>query len=165
MKMLLIEVAIIAGVLIYIVGHALKERKPSCVSETLSLFAPWPPGWLKKAASDLYGIYNYNPVWNLFIAHVPLVVVVVWPALIHSAIVFGVLFSAARKPFHPSAGRGDRIDRRHADRAHIGPVSIFGSGINPACSACLSSALSVGPISPFSRLDSMSPLIRRATLN
>ena len=85
MNMLIIEILIIAGVLLYVAGHAIKEQKPTLFLKQFLFTAA--AAWMAEESSiRLYSIYAYSPVWNFFIADVPLVVVVVWPALIHSAI-------------------------------------------------------------------------------
>ena len=86
MNMMLLEIFIIAGVIFYVVWYALKEPKPIVFLEKFFFCAT--AAWISEETSIiLYGFYDYNSVWNLCIADVPLVVVIVWPALIHSATV------------------------------------------------------------------------------
>ena len=43
-------------------------------------------GWLNEESCILlYRFYNYSPEWTISIAHVPLLVVLIWPLVIHSA--------------------------------------------------------------------------------
>jgi hypothetical protein len=84
--MLLIEGVIIILVLLYAASYAIKEPKPKVfLKKYLSCaMAAW---MAEESCILLYGVYAYNPVWNLVIADVPLVVFIVWPAIIHSATV------------------------------------------------------------------------------
>jgi hypothetical protein len=34
---------------------------------------------------EAYGFYHYNPDWHAFIGHVPLLIVLIWPVVVHSA--------------------------------------------------------------------------------
>lgn len=86
MNMMLMELLIIASVIIYTTRYALKEQDPKALLKKFLFCAI--AAWVSEESSIiLYGFYAYSPVWNLFIADVPLVVVIVWPALIHSATV------------------------------------------------------------------------------
>lgn len=86
MNMMLMEIFIIAGVIYYATRCALKEQKPKVFLEKFLFCAI--AAWISEESSImLYGFYAYSPDWNLFIADVPVVVVIVWPALIHSATV------------------------------------------------------------------------------
>jgi hypothetical protein len=92
MNMLLIEFLIIAGVLIYVAGHTIKEQKPTLFLKQFLFTAV--AAWMAEESSiRFYGTYAYSSVWNLIIVDVPLVVIVVWPALVHSAIALSSFFS------------------------------------------------------------------------
>ena len=39
----------------------------------------------EESAIRAYGFYHYAPCWRLVVGHVPLAVVLIWPAVIHSA--------------------------------------------------------------------------------
>jgi hypothetical protein len=42
--------------------------------------------WLaEESCIRLYGFYSYHPGWSLFLGHVPILVVLIWPLVIHSA--------------------------------------------------------------------------------
>lgn len=94
MKMLLIEGFIIAGVLWYIVRYTLKERQPKVFLK--KFFACAVTAWIAEGSCiTFYGFYTYSPAWHFYIANVPLVVILVWPAVIHSA---SVLSSSLLRP-------------------------------------------------------------------
>ena len=94
MNMLLIEGIIISAVLFYVAGYALKEQVPKVFLKKFFICAT--AAWMaEESCILLYGIYAYSPVWHFFVADVPLVVIIVWPALIHSA---SVLSSYLLKP-------------------------------------------------------------------
>ena len=42
-------------------------------------------GWLAEEFSiQAYSAYHYNPSWGFFIGHVPILIIMVWPLIIHS---------------------------------------------------------------------------------
>ena len=119
MTMLVIEVLIIAGVLVYIAGHALKEQKPTAFLKPFLFCAA--AAWMAEESSiRLYGIYDYSPVWHFFIADVPLVVILVWPALIHSAIVLSSYFLSPDSRFIHLMAAGIVL----ADAMLIEPIAV-----------------------------------------
>jgi hypothetical protein len=86
MNMFLIEGLIITGILFYVASCALKETKPKVFLKKFFFCAT--AAWMaEESCIMLYGIYTYGPVWNFFVADVPLVVIIVWPAIILSATV------------------------------------------------------------------------------
>jgi hypothetical protein len=86
MTMLLIEVFIITAVLFYVTHHALRGQTPKIFLKRFLFCAT--AAWMAEESSImLYKFYAYHPVWNFFIADIPIVVVIVWPAIVHSATV------------------------------------------------------------------------------
>lgn len=94
MTMLLVEGLIITGVLLYASYFARKEQSPKAFLKKMIACAT--AAWIaEESCVRLYGFYAYSPVWHFFVADVPLIVIMVWPTIIHSAT---VLASRLLKP-------------------------------------------------------------------
>ena len=58
----------------------------------------------EESCIRLYGFYHYSPDWTLVIADVPLLVVVVWPVVIHSAQTLAAQLLGGHRRFVPLVG-------------------------------------------------------------
>lgn len=73
-----------ASIAVYVVGRGLGEVRPADFFLRFVLLAG--AAWLaEETCILLYGFYAYSPKWNLFLGHVPAVVVAAWPAVVVSA--------------------------------------------------------------------------------
>ena len=70
-------------VLIYLLHWFIREKDPS--SFLLKFTAISAAGWVAEETSiRIYHIYQYSPDWILFLGHVPILVILIWPLVIHS---------------------------------------------------------------------------------
>lgn len=84
MSTLFIELAALSIVAIYVVSHTLgqPERGPFLIRIVLVSAASW---IAEESCILLYEFYGYSSNWSLFLAHVPVLVIVIWPIIVHSA--------------------------------------------------------------------------------
>jgi len=82
--MLAVELVALLIVTLYAIVRACTAAEPlrffvgiACVSA-----ASWVA---EESCIRLYHFYSYNPQWSLFIGHVPVLVLIIWPMVIHSA--------------------------------------------------------------------------------
>lgn len=74
----------LAIVVLFVVARCLLDAAPGRVLLRFLLLAL--SSWLaENSVITLYGFYSYSPDWSLFIDHVPLAIVLIWPVVIHSA--------------------------------------------------------------------------------
>jgi hypothetical protein len=82
--MLLPELAAFATVAIYIVAHIV--RQPKRRQFIIGILIVCATSWItEESCILLYDFYDYSINWGLFLAHLPLLVIVIWPIIIHSA--------------------------------------------------------------------------------
>ncbi len=81
--MLLLQSAALCIVALYTAVRCLEEhRRIRFLSRMVLLSAS---AWAAEESAILfYGFYHYSPQWSLFLHRVPLVIVLIWPAVIHS---------------------------------------------------------------------------------
>lgn len=76
--------------------------------------------WIcEETCIRLYGFYEYSPEWSTFLGHVPLMVVIIWPVVIHSAADLAGRLSRTGKWAIPAAGA-----LVFTDAALIEPVAV-----------------------------------------
>jgi hypothetical protein len=82
--MLFLELAGLSIVAVYVASHTLgqSERGHFLIRIVLVSAASW---IAEESCVFLYEFYGYSPDWNLFLAHIPLLVIVIWPVIVHSA--------------------------------------------------------------------------------
>lgn len=82
--MLPLELACIAIVALYITARLWRAPNRAAVAQRLALLvvAAWAG---EDSVIRAYGFYHYNPSWHLFIDHVPIMIVLIWPVVIDSA--------------------------------------------------------------------------------
>lgn len=79
-----LQLACLGIVLLYVV---LRLRRPDRVVFAQRFALLVVSSWLaENTAIHLYGFYFYDPEWWLFIDQVPLLIVCIWPVVIHSAL-------------------------------------------------------------------------------
>jgi hypothetical protein len=67
-----------------------------------------------------YGFYHYSPRWHLFLDRVPLMIVVIWPIVIHSAFTLARRLAPARSKLAPLLGAAIVL----ADASLIEPIAV-----------------------------------------
>ena len=71
-------------VAVYVLFRLREHPQPRNLMARLALIAL--AGWVNEESCILlYRFYDYSPVWTISIAHVPLLVILIWPLVIHSA--------------------------------------------------------------------------------
>jgi len=82
--MLSLELIAFAIAAVYVLFRAVGDQEPGHYLARLAIISA--ASWAAEESSILlYNFYSYSPAWTLFLGHVPLMVVLVWPAVIHSA--------------------------------------------------------------------------------
>jgi hypothetical protein len=82
--MLSLEITALAIVVSFIIARARFGAEPRRFLWRLGLLVV--ASWLvEDSVITAYHFYAYNPKWSLFIHHVPLAIVLIWPIVIHSA--------------------------------------------------------------------------------
>ncbi len=84
MSMLLFELAGISIVVFYVMPHVLKQ--PEGEHFLLRIVLVSAAAWMAEEGCILmYEFYGYSSKWNFSLDHIPLLVIVAWPVVIHSA--------------------------------------------------------------------------------
>jgi len=80
----LLELTAISIVAIYVVSYTLRqpEREHFFIRVAFVSAASW---IAEESCIILYKFYGYSSNWSLFLAHIPLIIIVIWPFVIHSA--------------------------------------------------------------------------------
>ncbi len=82
--MLIIELSCAAIVTLYLVVTLRDSPQPGSDAALLGLLAV--AAWLgENTVIHAYGFYAYSPAWSVFVDRVPLMVLLIWPVVIHSA--------------------------------------------------------------------------------
>jgi hypothetical protein len=142
--MILLQLTALCIVLIYVLfltvgqtGAARFLSKASLVS-----IACW---ITEETCIRFYEFYSYNPSWSLFLGHVPLLIVLIWPVLIHSSwdlasqlssqrpklkhLAAGALVCTDALLIEPIAVNADLWVWSEPGIFHVPPVGILGWGI------------------------------------
>lgn len=81
--MVLFQLTALGLVCIYILHWVSREKNPA--SFLIKFAAIAAASWLaEETAIRAYRFYQYAPEWRLFIGHVPIPIILVWPVVIHS---------------------------------------------------------------------------------
>jgi hypothetical protein len=82
--MLLLQLTALALVVFYVGFRIIDQPQPRqfLVRFALVLVACW---MAEESCILLYKFYSYSPDWSLFLDKVPLLIVLIWPVIIHSA--------------------------------------------------------------------------------
>jgi hypothetical protein len=81
---LALEAACAAIVALFVVTRARLDERPWRFVRRLALLAA--ASWVAEdSVIHAYGFYQYDPGWSLFVDRVPLMILVIWPVVIHSA--------------------------------------------------------------------------------
>jgi len=141
--MLLLQSAALCIVALYTAVRCLEEpRRSRFILRMLLLSAS---AWAAEESAILfYGFYHYSPQWSLFLHRVPLVIVLIWPAVIHSGwdmasqilpdsrrlrpLLAGVIVCADAGLIEPLAVQAGLWDWELSGIFHVPPVAILGWG-------------------------------------
>ena len=81
---MILEVFCIGIVLLYVVVRAKLDADPRRFLMRMATFVA--AGWVcEDTVIRAYGFYFYSPDWTLFLDHVPVMIILIWPVVIHSA--------------------------------------------------------------------------------
>ena len=82
--MLIGQIAALFVIALYLVFRTMEHPRPGHLLFRLALISA--ASWMaEESAILLYNFYTYNPAKSLFLGRVPLLVIVIWPLIIHSA--------------------------------------------------------------------------------
>jgi hypothetical protein len=109
--MLALELACAAIVALYVIAR--REAVPQLVLLAVAGFAG------EDSVIRAYGFYFYSPRWHLFLDRVPLLIVLIWPIVIHSAWSLARRLST-RAAWVPLVGAGLVL----ADASLIEPIAV-----------------------------------------
>ena len=81
--MVLFQLTALGIVIIYLLHWNFREGDSGSflIKFVTISFASW---IVEETSIRLYHFYQYSPDWNLFLGHVPILVVLIWPLVIHS---------------------------------------------------------------------------------
>ena len=84
MSTLFLELVALSIIAIYVVVYTLGQPEKGQFFIRLVLVSA--ASWIaEESCILLYQFYGYSPTWTLFLADVPLLVIVIWPIIVHSA--------------------------------------------------------------------------------
>lgn len=82
--MAFLELSALAIVCFYVTARLITAARPARLLARLVLVSA--AGWLtEETCIVFYGFYQYSPQWHLFLDKVPVLIVIIWPAVIDSA--------------------------------------------------------------------------------
>lgn len=80
----MLEACCVAIVLTFVVVRARRDAQPLVFLRRLLIMSS--AGWVaENTVIEAYGFYAYSPRWSVILHHVPLMIIVIWPMVIHSA--------------------------------------------------------------------------------
>lgn len=82
--MIALELSCAAIVLTFLVVRAGRHPHPQVFLRRMALMSL--AGWISEdTVIRAYGFYHYSPKWSVILDHVPLMIILIWPVVIHSA--------------------------------------------------------------------------------
>ena len=82
--MFLLQLAALFIVLMYVLFHTIGQAGAARFLSRASFVSI--ACWItEETCIRFYGFYSYNPSWSLFLGHVPILIILIWPVLIHSS--------------------------------------------------------------------------------
>jgi hypothetical protein len=82
--MLLLQLTALALVLFYVLFRLIDQAQPRKFLARFALVSV--ACWMaEESCILLYKFYTYDPSWSLFLDQVPLLIILIWPVIIHSA--------------------------------------------------------------------------------
>lgn len=117
--MIALQLVCAAIVALYLVMRARRAPGPGALARRLALLAI--AGWVgEDSVIHAYRYYAYAPGWSLFLDEVPLLIVLIWPVVIHSAWELSRQLLGARRRFVPLLGGALVV----ADASLIEPIAV-----------------------------------------
>lgn len=82
--MTILELACAAIVAVFVIARATRDPAPKRFLGRMAALSAL--SWLgEDTVIRAYGFYTYSPEWSLFVDRVPILIVLIWPVVIHSA--------------------------------------------------------------------------------
>ena len=82
--MILLQLTALCIVLIYVLFLTVGQAGAAGFLSKVSIVSM--ACWItEETCIRFYGFYSYNPSWSLFLGHVPVLIILIWPVLIHSS--------------------------------------------------------------------------------
>lgn len=142
--MILLQLTSLCILLIYVLFHTVGQT--GAVRFLSSAFIVSMACWItEETCIRFYGFYTYNPSWSLFLGHVPVLIILIWPVLMHSSwdlasqlssqrpkvksLAAGALICADALLIEPIAVNADLWAWSEPGIFHVPPIGILGWGI------------------------------------
>ena len=82
--MILLELTALGIVLLYVLSCTIGQAGSLRLLSRLCMVSI--ACWItEETCIRFYGFYSYSPTWSLFLGHVPILIILIWPVLIHSS--------------------------------------------------------------------------------
>ncbi len=142
--MILLQLTAFCIVVIYVLFHTIAQAGAArfLFKATIVSMACW---ITEETCIRFYGFYSYNPSWSLFLGHVPVLIILIWPVLIHSSwdlasqlsgqrpklkpLAAGALVCTDALLIEPVAVNADLWAWNEPGIFHVPPIGILGWGI------------------------------------
>jgi len=100
--MVFLQLTALCIVLTYVLFHTVGQAGAArfLFKATIISIACW---ITEETCIRFYGFYSYNPSWSLFLGHVPVLIILIWPVLIHSTWDLASQLSGQRPNLKPLA--------------------------------------------------------------
>ena len=142
--MILLQLTALCIVLIFVLFHTISQAGAARFLSRASVVSV--ACWItEETCIRFYGFYTYNPSWNLFLGHVPVLIILIWPVLIHSSwdlasqlsiqrpklipLATGVLVFTDALLIEPVAVNANLWAWSEPGIFHVPPIGILGWGI------------------------------------
>lgn len=131
-------------VLVYVLFHTVGQTGAARFLSNASMVSM--ACWItEETCIRFYGFYSYNPSWSLFLSHVPVLIILIWPVLIHStwdlasqlsgqrpklkSLAAGALVCTDALLIEPVAVNADLWTWSEPGIFHVPPIGILGWGV------------------------------------
>ncbi len=142
--MILLQLIALCIVLIYVFFHTKGQAGAARFLSKASVVSM--ACWItEETCIRFYGFYSYNPSWSLFLGHVPVLIILIWPVLIHSSwdlasqlswqrpklipLAAGALVLTDALLIEPVAVNADLWAWSEPGIFHVPPIGILGWGV------------------------------------
>jgi hypothetical protein len=100
--MFFLQLTALCIVLIYVLFHTVGQTGAARFLSKASIVSM--ACWItEETCIRFYGFYSYNPSWSLFLSHIPVLIILIWPVLIHSSWDLASQLSSQRPKLKPLA--------------------------------------------------------------
>ena len=142
--MILLQLTALCIVLIYVLFLTVGQAGAAGFLSKVSIVSM--ACWItEETCIRFYGFYSYNPSWSLFLGHVPVLIILIWPVLIHSSwdlasqlssqrpklipLAAGALVCTDALLIEPVAVNADLWAWSEPGIFHVPPIGVLGWGI------------------------------------